>query len=174
MKKLTLIALFATLMSLITPTATADPRPFAPYLWTRDSATPFWKFEMGIDKQIGQVLDCLVITPDPGGSCVEEGRIFWVYPGTEGTRYWFRQNDLVGDPRETEWWKKSLYEDKGKTLWSRVTRAAKTERHPDLTKVIIRNMVREGVTTQEEIDACRMTPDRLDEIMRAYTDLIED
>jgi cytosine/adenosine deaminase-related metal-dependent hydrolase len=175
MKKLSFIVLFvATLVSFLVPIAQADNRPFAPYLWTRDGATPFFRFEMGIDGQIGQVLDCLVIAPDPGGSHVEEGRIFWVYPGTEDTHYWFRKSDLVGDPRETEWWQKSLREDKGKTLWSRVARAAKTEAHPGLTKAIINDMVKAGVTTQKEIRARKMTTDRLTEIMVAYSDIVED
>lgn len=178
MKKIVLATiLVAILMSLITPTATANPRPFAPYLWAREMVIPCFAFGIP-DQEIGKFVEGIVV--EPTLISLEQGevkRVFFDYKGYDGEVRvcFFRLNDLVEDPRETEWWQRSLVEEnKGKTLWSRVTRAAKTEGHPDLTKAIISDMVREGVTTWKEVDDRRMTSERLDEVMRAYTDLIED
>lgn len=168
MKKLVFVVILAAMMSVIAPAAQADPRPFAPYLWAREMATPFFKIEMGVDSQIGQILEGLVIEPEMIG---DENRVFWVYPGTS-QHYWLRLSDLVGDPRETEWWQENIYTTSAKSLKGMVEALAKTKDNPEVTEAILANIVGRGHASKSEIGR-DLSLERIRQIIAAYTAEIE-
>ena len=130
-------------------------------------ARPLFKVEMGIDTQVGQVLEGFVIAPEMIG---DEDRVFWIYPG--GSHYFFRLSDLAGDPRETEWWQKNIYLVPAKNLREMIESLAKTEAEPWATELILADIVGRGYATREEIGRDIPLP-RTREIIAKYTEEVE-
>jgi hypothetical protein len=81
---------------------------------------------------------------------------------------YFRLNQLTKDPRLTNWWM-SFVTDSAATLWEAVQSAAASDEYPEITRAIIEHIVSTGLTTESEIES--LTPNRIKEILLAYTDV---
>ena len=92
-----------------------------------------------------------------------------VYFTYDGVRRFHAANALSMDPRRTAWWM-TMHADSAGTLWESVEFSACSQDHPDVTRAIIDDMVRENIVNPNEIGA--MTSGRISRAMRLYTDLV--
>ncbi|MFA6253690.1 MAG: hypothetical protein WC640_00295 [Candidatus Paceibacterota bacterium] len=151
-------------------TVQADGNPFEGCYWIRGLDVPAWYWEMPEGDQLA-------------GPCWDGGLLVWPLVLGERTFYFNPEylewhfvwtSNLAGDPRDTDWWEWSRLNFRGKTLWSRVTNAARSKNCPAVTLAIINDMVKCGIVTQEEVDAGKFTAERLDQIMLEYSELVWD
>jgi hypothetical protein len=125
---------------------------------------PFYKIEMGIDSQIGQILEGFVVEPTMVG---DEGRIFFKYGESH---YFFKPSDVVGDPRESEWWRKAIYLTSAKNLREMVGVCAKAEDKPEVIELILANIVGQGYASKTEVGQASLPLERIRDILTRYTE----
>lgn len=168
--KTRLFLVVVTLLFLIPIVASADGNPFEGCYWVRGLDTPAWYWEMPTGDQLAgpHWNGGLFVWP-----LVLEQRTFYFDQEYQEWHFvWTR--DLTSDPRKTEWWEKSRLNSQSTTLWGRVADAARSKDHPRITKLIIDDMIRCGVTTRIEVEWGRMTSARLDDMMARYSELVWD
>ncbi len=178
MKKLVFVFL-ALVMFIPQATVQADSRPFVPYLWAREMSIPYFAFGVP-DKEAGKFVEGVMLNP-PTISLEkgEVGRVFFLYKDKltgEESHCFFRLSDLTGDPRETEWWQKTIYRFPADNLRKMVDEAASVKTCPEgekVTDLILADMVARGYATKDEIGKERLPLTRTREIMRNYTGEIE-
>jgi len=149
--------------------ASADENPFLGFHWIRGLDVPAFCWTTEGDKLAGPRWDGgLFVCP-----LILDNRVF--YRDSEYCEWHFVWlTDLTSDPRDTDWWEKSRLNSTKKTLWGRVADAACSQDRPEVTRLIINDMIHSGATTRQEVDSGKMTSKRLDQIMLKYSEKVWD
>ncbi|MFA5023028.1 MAG: hypothetical protein WC385_01370 [Candidatus Paceibacterota bacterium] len=165
MKKL-LSSLFVATIALLSLSTFADSNPFEGCWWVAEK-TQILYWEDGVHRTPFFMNRGLLENP----SANNDG---WVFFSVGEEYYFLESNYLTNDPRQTEWWEISRQSCQAKTLWGRVADAARSQDRPEITQLIIAQMIRTGVITEQEVEAGKMTTKRLNQIMLKYSEQVWD